>query len=138
MRWSAGIRSWEDLSLPAEGSKAAGLNERELKMDTQLVEDMSGAWKPEQFRDSFADQIMALVRKKADAGQAKLVVKPDAPAGETKTAEIIDLTDLLKRSLRGAPAGKRADSAKAAAPNAKPATTRSTATRSSTKRSKHA
>ncbi len=100
LRWGADIRSWEDLKLPKEGSKATGLTARELDMAGQLVDDMSGKWEPEKFTDSFKDQVMALVDKKVKAGQTESVVQPEEKA-PSAGADIIDLTALLKQSLRG-------------------------------------
>jgi DNA end-binding protein Ku len=102
LRWGADIKPFTDLNLPADGSKAAGLSEAELKMAAQLVDDMSRPFKPEDYRDSFKDEVMALVRRKAESGETEAVVQPE-PAGEgaSKSADVIDLADLLKRSLKG-------------------------------------
>lgn len=106
LRWGEDIRSWEDLALPPEGPKAAGLSERELSMAKQLVQDMSRAWSPHQFTDSFKDEILALVERKVQSGQLHTVVQPEEitqaaePAPVPFGAQILDLTDLLERSLR--------------------------------------
>lgn len=102
LRWGADIRSWEDLDLPAEGAKAAGLSDKELSMAKQLVDDMTGKWDPDQFSDSFKDDIMALVEQKVKEGKVETVEQPeegdDSPG--RSGAKIIDLTELLQRSLR--------------------------------------
>jgi DNA end-binding protein Ku len=115
LRWSDDIRSWDDLPLPAAGVKGAGLKDRELQMATQLIEDMSAPFDPADHADRFKAQVMALVEKKAKAGKAKLVLEPEeeAPAGG---AEVIDLTELLQKSLRAKPAApKKASRRKRAA-----------------------
>lgn len=102
LRWGADIRSWEDLPLPSENAKAAGLTERELKMASQLVDDMSADWDPAQFKDSFKDEIMRLIDHKVEAGQTEAVTRPE-PGEEAASgggAKILDLTELLQRSLR--------------------------------------
>jgi DNA end-binding protein Ku len=102
LRWGADIRSWEDLDLPAEGAKAAGLSDKELSMAKQLVDDMTGKWQPDQFSDSFKDDIMALVEQKVKEGKVETVEQPEEgeeTAGRSG-AKIIDLTELLQRSLR--------------------------------------
>ena len=107
LRWGEDVRSWADLKLPPEGIKANKLGERELEMATQLVEDLSSTFKPEEHRDSFKDQVMALVEKKAKAGDTETVIQPDEEA-PPKGADIIDLTELLRRSLSGGDkAGKK-------------------------------
>lgn len=102
LRWGADIRSWEDLDLPPQGAKAAGLTDKEMAMARQLVDDMTDKWKPEKFTDSFKDAILALVEKKAKEGKLETVEQPetDASSGASSGAKIIDLTELLQRSLR--------------------------------------
>lgn len=115
LRWGADIRSLEELNLPPVGAKAAGLSDKELAMAKQLVDDMTGKWDPKQFTDSFKDDIMALVKRKAQEGKLESVVQPEE-SGEPEArsgAKIIDLTELLQRSLRKG--GGDAPKAKAAA-----------------------
>lgn len=98
LRWGGEIRSWEDLPLPRRG-KAAGIREAEMKMARQLIEDMSGHWSAEDFRDEFHDAIMKLVAAKAKAGDTE-TVEPLEEAPGSQGADVIDLTELLRRSLR--------------------------------------
>jgi DNA end-binding protein Ku len=112
LRWGADIRSWEGLNLPPEGAKAAGLSEKELSMAKQLVDDMTSKWKPEDFRDSFKDEIMALVDKKVKAGKTETVLQPEETETGRSSAQIIDLTELLQRSLRKGDSGQPAAKAK--------------------------
>ncbi|WP_431096181.1 Ku protein [Polaromonas aquatica] len=102
LRWGTDIRPLEELNLPPVGAKAAGLSEKELAMAKQLVDDMTGKWDPKQFSDSFKDDIMALVERKAKEGKLESVEQPEE-SEETESrsgAKIIDLTELLQRSLR--------------------------------------
>jgi DNA end-binding protein Ku len=107
LRWGGEIRSWGDLPLPAGGK--AGIKDAELKMAKTLIDDMSGQWSATEFRDNFHDAIMKLVERKAKAGDTA-TVEPLEDAPEKQGAEVIDLTELLRRSLRGgatpAPAAK--------------------------------
>ncbi|MBI2771915.1 MAG: Ku protein [Burkholderiales bacterium] len=111
LRWGGEIRSWEDLKLPPVGTKAAGLKESELKMAKQLIDDMSSEWSADKFRDSFHEEIMKLVESRAKAGKTEAVTQVEEPVASSG-AEVIDLTELLKRSLQG---GKAAAPAKKAA-----------------------
>lgn len=136
LRWGDEVRPWDELELPPEGVKSTGLTAKELNMGEQLVEDMSASWEPEQFTDSFKEQIMALVREKAEAGDITAVqeaqAEDEAPAGAT----IHDLTEILQRSLK---AGTRTPAKTADAPKgAKKAVkkTESKKARSSSKESK--
>jgi DNA end-binding protein Ku len=112
LRWGADIKPWSDLNLPAEGSKAAGLTDAEMKMAAQLVGDMSRPFVPDDYRDSFSDQVKALIRRKVEAGDTETVVQPEATESAVKSADIIDLTELLKQSLKGGKPVARAAPAK--------------------------
>jgi len=137
LRWGTEIRNWDELDLPPEGAKAAGLSEKELAMARQLVDDMTDSWKPDQFKDSFTDAIMALVKQKVKQGKVETVEQAETSDGSSGNAgaKIIDLTELLQRSLRnkGGAAGKAAakPAAKAAstAPARKPAAKTTAASR---------
>ena len=98
--WGDEIRTWEELNLPKEGIKANGLTDKELKMGEQLVEDMSGEWNPEQFTDSFKEQILHLVDEKVKAGETASVT-PIEKNARGDSATIYDLTEMLQRSLKG-------------------------------------
>ena len=102
LRWGTDIRPWKDLPLPAESPKQAGVTERELKMAEQLVKDMSDDWDPGDFEDSFTEKIQQLIDKKVEAGQTEEVTKPEASeeAEGTRGGNVVDLTELLQRSLR--------------------------------------
>ena len=109
LRWGDEIRPWEDLNLPAEGIQSTGLTEKEMAMGEQLVEDMTGRWNPEAFTDSFKAQILRLVKEKVEAGKTEAVSEPETQ--ETGGAKILDLTEMLRRSLnRGGKAAGAAGS----------------------------
>ena len=119
LRWGGEIRSWDDLPLPAGGK--AGIRDAELKMAKTLIADMSGHWSATEFRDNFHEAIMKLVEKKAKAGDTE-TVEPLEEAPAPQGADVIDLTELLRRSLKG---GAKAPAAEASAAPAK--TTRAAA-----------
>src|SRR3546814_15520661 len=70
------------LDLPSSKAKNMAPSASELKMAKMLVQDMSGAWDPEEFQDEFRQTVMDLVEKKARAGKTKTVVEPqeESPA----------------------------------------------------------
>lgn len=104
LRWPSEVRSLDTLELTTATTKVT-LSKAEKDMAKRLVADMKGNWSPEEYRDTFQEKIMALVDKKAAEGKIEDV---ETEAGEEprKTADIIDLTELLKRSLGGSKATK--------------------------------
>ncbi len=122
MRWGDEVKPMDGLDLPAEGVKAAGLSPAELKMAAQLVDDMAGHFDPNEFQDEFKQAVMALVDKKVKAGKTETVIQPEeeAPSGG---AQVIDLTELLARSLKGGGKGGTKPAAKKSATRKTPAKT---------------
>jgi len=98
LRWEADIRDTQGLDLPG---KATGVGAGELKMAEQLIDSMSGRFQPGKYQDSFRAQVMALVARKARAGKTHAVTQPEEQMPAQGGAEIIDLAELLKQSLKG-------------------------------------
>ena len=100
LRWGDEIRSWDELALPPEGTKAAGITPKEMAMGEQLVDDMSTTWTPGDFTDSFKEQILQLVERKVKAGETESVTQIEPEESEAQGAKIYDLTEMLRRSLK--------------------------------------
>lgn len=122
LRWAEEVRDTSGLALPEAGVKSAAVKPAELEMAAQLIESMSTGWDPKQYRDTFRDDIMAMVKKKYDAGEAEQVSKVQIAAPEA-IAGGGDLAELLRRSLQGTaekttktPAPKKAKTAAKRAP----------------------
>ena len=133
LRWADEVRDYGELKLPSEDPKKAGVNARELDMAKKLIDDMSDSWDPTSYHDTFRDDIMALVDRKVRAGKTEEVTDVETPKESRQSAEILDLSDLLKRSLgrgkgktRGRPSAVQDDDAEEAAepPRRKTGTTR--------------
>jgi Ku protein, prokaryotic len=106
LRWGDEVKPLDGLDLPGVGPKGPKFTATETRMAEQLVKEMTGPWDPQAFKDEFREVIMKLVEKKAKAGKAKAVIEPAEQAPETGD-NVIDLTELLARSLKGsAKAGK--------------------------------
>lgn len=119
LRWPQEVRSLDSLELDAS-VRDSSIDKRELQMAKRLVEDMSGTWSPDEYRNDFKETIMALVEEKARQGKIATVA-PAEGEGEQKSADIIDLTELLKRSLGGRKAAaKKKPASKKTSPPSKP------------------
>ncbi|MDR8727490.1 non-homologous end joining protein Ku [Burkholderia pseudomultivorans] len=100
LRWQDELRPLDELSSPAADAKRAGVSARELEMAKKLIDDMSGEWTPDEYHDTFRDDILELVERKVREGRIEEI--DEQPAGTARAAtNVLDLTELLKRSLRG-------------------------------------
>ena len=118
IRWAEELRPRDEIAFPAEGKGAAKPKEGELKMAVQLVRDMTGKWNPDDYADKFTTAIHALAAQRVKAGKTERVT-PIEDAGAVSTrGNVVDLTELLKKSLStrktGADATARATPAAAA------------------------
>ncbi|MEH6564314.1 MAG: Ku protein [Halopseudomonas sp.] len=99
LRWPDEVRSLDRLDLN-DSVRDPKLSKKELDMAKRLVSDMEADWAPDEYQDTFVDEIMALVEKKAKSGKLKKVSAPEADEGR-RSADVVDLTELLKQSLKG-------------------------------------
>jgi len=109
IRWAGEIRPLADLKLPAEGKTAAGLKPGELKMAAQLIGDMTGPWKLDDYSDKFSDAILALVSRKVEAGDTATVTALEDAPSEPRANNVVDLTELLAKSLAKRKPGSSAE-----------------------------
>lgn len=128
LRWEAEVRDTAGLPLPGD-AQAEGISERELKMGESLVLELDAPWAPQQYHDEYVEKLERIVEAKKQAGDVQtltgVVADEIVPEGG---ADIVDLTELLRRSLRGqaaataepAPAGGRRRGAAANDPAAQP------------------
>jgi DNA end-binding protein Ku len=101
LRFQDEMRSTEDIKLPS--SKTAKVSAKELEMALSLVEGMSEDWKPEQYHDTYREDIIALVEKKVKAGKTKTISKATPDKQETGSSNVVDLVALLKKSIGNKP-----------------------------------
>jgi DNA end-binding protein Ku len=121
LRWAEEIREPGELRFPPAGRNS--LKEAELKMARQLIGDMTETWKPGAYTDQFTHAVAALVAERHKAGKTEAVQAME-DAAPTSESNVIDLAELLKKSLGARRPAKKASPAsggEAAAVKAKPA-----------------
>jgi DNA end-binding protein Ku len=67
---------------------------QELEMATMLIDSMTTAWDPEQYRDTYRERLEDLIERKRTG--AVVAIEPQAPEG----APVVDLLEALEASLR--------------------------------------
>jgi DNA end-binding protein Ku len=68
-------------------------------MAAQLIKDMTGKWKAGDYEDTFSTAVHKLVKQKVKAGKTETVAPLEDTASEAGTSNVIDLTELLAKSL---------------------------------------
>jgi DNA end-binding protein Ku len=70
LRWAGDVRSPGQLGLPGRAGSAAGIKLEERKMASQLIQQMTGAWKTCAYAEQFTGAIGTLIRRNPAAGEA--------------------------------------------------------------------
>jgi DNA end-binding protein Ku len=109
LRYPDEIRPTDELKIPAADSKAAQVTDKELQMAKALVEGMSEKWKPQQYHDTYREDVLALIKKKIAANQTKTLTEPEPEEEKPAKSNVIDLVSLLQASLGKKPAKAAAD-----------------------------
>lgn len=100
LRYADEIRSADEIDVPKGSLKSAGIGEKELQMALTLIEGMSEEWDGSHYRDTYREDVLAMVQKKVKAHQTKTLTEPSEDQDETpRQAKIIDLMALLKQSV---------------------------------------
>lgn len=99
LRFAEEIRAMNEFTLPEDDLDALGVSDRELSMAERLVDDMAESWRPEQYHDTYREDLMHLIERKVQSGETHVVAEPERQAAAEAGAEIVDLMALLKRSL---------------------------------------
>lgn len=98
LRYHQELHGVEDLGLPAGTFEAPKIKPREQEMAEQLIESMSSEWTPQNWQDDYRAQLRAYIDQRIAAGQVETSPEDEGPA-ESRSADILDMTALLKRSL---------------------------------------
>jgi DNA end-binding protein Ku len=81
-------------------------SERERQLAQHLVEELSGPFDPAKHPDEYRSAVLAAVDEKVEAGEVARDAGAEgeavAPASPAKGAQVIDLAELLSRSIKAA------------------------------------
>lgn len=76
-------------------------NPKEIKMAEELIEGMTAKWDPEQYKDTYNDDIMRIINFKINSGETKEIDYGDLIKDESTgtSGTVVDLMPLLRKSL---------------------------------------
>ena len=99
LRYAAELRDPSRLRVPGTTLKALRISDRELKMAERLVAEMTEDWDPKRYHDEYRDELLAFIKKRSRAGKVTAAPQGEEEPAAPKRADIIDIAELLKRSL---------------------------------------
>ena len=103
MRYPYELRSAEDLELPGNDLAALGVTHAELALADQLVATIEADWDPSAYHDTYHDDLLGLIHRKAEG---ETITPAEEPAGQP--GQVVDIMELLKKSVEKARAAKAA------------------------------
>jgi DNA end-binding protein Ku len=89
LRFADEIRQPDDLELPAEED----LGERELEMAVKLIDQLTEAWQPEQYKDTYTEDLLRIIQEKVEGREIQPAEDEPVPI------EVTDLFAKLSESL---------------------------------------
>ncbi|MGI5862594.1 MAG: Ku protein [Myxococcales bacterium] len=91
LRYASDLREPSGLNIPAEGES---LPEKQIDLALMLVDQLGAPFEPEAFRDTYNEQVAAMIQEKL----AGLPLPERAPA-PAAPAQVVDLVEVLQRSI---------------------------------------
>ena len=83
--------------------KAPAVAKNEMSMARTLVGQMTVKWDPHKYKDEYTSALLNLIEKKVESGGHAVATSKKAPR---RPANVVDLADVLRRSLRETAAKK--------------------------------
>ncbi len=96
LRFAHEFKSLEDLEISYDISPP-DVRDKEIEMAEQLVAMLDAPWEPEQYTDDYRNDLMALIEEKAEHGGK--ASRHAVRARSDKGAEVVDMMELLKKSV---------------------------------------
>ena len=105
LRYASELRSAEELDLPSADLGELGITDKEVTLAEQLVGALVEEWNPDQYTDTFRNDMFDLIKTKVEEGGKRITEMPGKPAAPT--GQVVDIMDLLKRSVEQAQQEKK-------------------------------
>jgi DNA end-binding protein Ku len=102
LRFAHDLRPAEKLNLPGRDLKQLKISNKEIEMANQLIESMQDRWQPEDYREEYRDDVLKMIEQKIKSGKTKTIEEPSRQPHAPQRTKIVDITELLKRSVEKA------------------------------------
>jgi DNA end-binding protein Ku len=144
LRYPQELVDVSDYKIPEGAASKHRISPKEMQMAEQLIDSMSGEWKPDDYRDEFRDRLRKVIEKRLKSkGVVTPAIDEEAETPENATTNVVDFMSLLQKSLaskKRTPAQKHAvksarkSDAKKASVTKKPAAKKASSTKTASKR----
>lgn len=101
LRYANEVNDAHELDLSPK-RKAGGITAKEKEMAVKLVEEMTDTWDPDDYHDTYHEDLLKLIDKRVKAGHTEVISAVEAAEAheEPRRGKVVDLMTLLKRSVQ--------------------------------------
>ncbi len=94
IRFHDDLRSMEELKVP----KSVKISTKEMELAESLIDGMTAAWNPEEYKDEYKDAVMKRIEAKAKK-KGKALDDEDQEEEKASSGKVVDIMDLLRKSV---------------------------------------
>ncbi len=98
LRFPHELRDAAGVDVPSSDLKAEGITPAESEMAAQLIRTIEAPFSPELYTDTYRDDLLALIQRKAEGGDVSVA----GAAVPAEGGEVVDIVAMLKASLEAA------------------------------------
>ncbi len=96
LRFPDELKDKKEVGIPAIHAKVSA---REIKMAKELVASMSSDWSPEEYHDTYREDLMKMINYKIKHGDTESIPQSQELEKTTSHSRVVDLMPLLRQSL---------------------------------------
>ena len=97
LRYEMDLKAPDDAGVRTVTGVKSGAPAKEMAMAKQLISSMSMKWEPAEFKDTYRDDLLRLVRERAKKGGRKAATS--SPVSSASQTKVLDLVSALTQSL---------------------------------------
>ena len=106
LRFAQELRDASEFEVPSSDLAEFKISDKEIDLSRQLVEAMSGPWKPERYHDTYRSALMEWIETRIEAGQFEAAPEAAELPAPKDGGKVVDLMDYLKKSVEQARKGR--------------------------------
>ena len=99
LRYPQELVTADNYSFPGEDASTYRITTAELSMAGQLIESMTGEWKPGDYKDDFRERLTKVIEKRMKSKGVVKSITEDTHLAEDATTNVVDFVSLLQKSL---------------------------------------
>jgi DNA end-binding protein Ku len=99
LRYPQELIDVDEYAIPEKKASAYRVTPKEMDMARQLIDSMSGAWKPADFRDEFRARLHKVIAKRLKQKGVVKAEPEETKEHESAATNVVDFMELLKKSI---------------------------------------